>query len=126
MKTVIGTGAAAAAAAAILLASAPAFADTITWQLRSFHPNPVELKFFSQNRRAIWPGPTKHFTLRDYKVSAFKLSCVAGETICYGATPRGTRSKSWGVGIDGKLQCKDCCQTCNGNTRTKVQNLNDR
>ncbi len=126
MKLVTGTGRAAAAAAVLLLTAAPAFADTITWQLRSFHPKPVDLKFHSQNRRAVWPEPGKHFTLADYKVGTFKLNCVAGEKICYGAAPSGNATKIWGVGLDGKAKCQDCCFTCGGNTKTKVLDLNDR
>ncbi len=126
MKSINGIGAAFIAAAALLIAASPAFADSITWQLRSFHPKPVNVKFHSQNRRAVWPGPDKSFTLADYKVGTFKLSCVAGEKICYGAAPSGNASKIWGVGLDGKAQCKDCCHTCGGDTKTKVMDLNDR
>ncbi len=126
MKSFIRTAAVVLAAAGNLVDVTPAFADSITWQLRSFHPKPVEVRFHSQNRRAVWPGPTKHFTLADYKVGTFKLSCVAGEKICFGAAPAGNASKVWGVGPDGKVQCKDCCHTCGGDTKTKIHDLNDR
>ncbi len=126
MKSFTGIAAAAFAVAVSLINVTPSLADSITWQLRSFHPKPVEVKFHSQNRRAVWPGPTTHFTLADYKVGTFKLSCVAGEKICYGAAPAGNATKIWGVGLDGKAQCKDCCQTCSGDTKTKIHDLNDR
>ena len=126
MRPIAGSGAAAVTLAVALVTGAPASADSITWRLRSFHPKPVDVNFHSRNRRAIWPGPSKHFTLADYKVGTFKLSCVAGERICYGAAPSGAASKIWGVGLDGKAQCKDCCQTCGGDTKTKIHDLNDR
>jgi len=104
----------------------PARADSMTWQMRSFHPNAVEVKFFSQNRKAVWPGATSHYTLKDPKVASFKLNCVAGEKICYGAGVSGNLTRVWGMGPDGKKQCTECCYTCGGDTKTKVHDLNDR
>lgn len=128
MPGVVAKAVVAAACLAVACLSAPdqARADTMTWQLRSFHPNAVEVKFFSQNRRAIWPGADKHYTIKDYKVNSFKLNCIAGEQICYGAAVSGNLSRYWGQGVDGKKACTNCCYTCGGDTRTKVHNLNDR
>jgi hypothetical protein len=109
-----------------LLASQEARADTMTWQLRSFHPNALQVKFYSQNRKAVWPGATSHYTIKDYKVNSFKLTCLAGEKICYGASVSGNARRTWGMGADGKQRCTQCCYTCNGNTTTQVHNLNDR
>jgi hypothetical protein len=101
-------------------------ADTMTWQLRSFHPNAVQVKFYSQNRKAVWPGGTSHYPIRDSKVNSFKLTCIAGERICYGASVSGNARRTWGLGADGKQRCTACCYTCKGNTTTPVHNLNDR
>jgi hypothetical protein len=109
-----------------LAGALPARADSMTWRLRSFSPNAVEVKFFSQNRKAVWPGATSHYTIKDYKVNSFKLNCVAGEKICYGAAVSGNLSRYWGMSTDGKQRCTSCCFTCGGDTTTTVQNLNDR
>jgi hypothetical protein len=101
-------------------------ADSMTWQLRSYSPNAVEVKFFSQNRRVTWPSATTHYDIKDYKVHSFKLSCVAGEKICYGAGVSGNLRRYWGMSTDGKQRCTNCCFTCNGDTTTNVQNLNDK
>jgi hypothetical protein len=103
-----------------------ASADTMTWQLRSYSPNAVEVKFFSQNRRVTWPSATTHYDIKDYKVHSFKLSCLAGEKICYGAGVSGNLRRYWGMSTDGKQRCTNCCFTCNGDTTTNVQNLNDK
>jgi len=113
-------------AAALLATLAPALADTMTWQVRSFHPAPVEVKFFSQNRKAVWPGATSHYTLKDMKATSFKLTCVAGEKICYGAAVSGNLTKAWGMGADGKKACTECCYTCGGDTKTKIHDLNQQ
>jgi hypothetical protein len=103
-----------------------ASADTMTWQLRSYSPNAVEVKFFSQNRKAVWPSATTHYDIKDYKVHSFKLNCVAGEKICYGAGVSGNLRRYWGMSTDGKQRCTNCCFTCNGDTTTSIQNLNDK
>ena len=126
MKSLIATGAIAAAMALMIGAPTAAQADSITWQMRSFYSSQVNVKFFSQNRKAVWPGATQHYPLKDMKVASFKLSCVAGEKICYGAAANSGPAKQWGVGSAGKTACKDCCQTCGGDTKTKIHDLNDR
>jgi hypothetical protein len=103
-----------------------ASADTMTWQLRSYSPNAVEVKFFSQNRSVTWPSATTHYDIKDFKVHSFKLSCVAGEQICYGAGVSGNLKRHWGMSTDGKQRCTSCCFTCNGDTTTAIQNLNDK
>ena len=126
MKSLFVTGAIAAAMGLLAAGTTPAQADSITWQVRSFYPSQVNVKFFSSNRKAIWPGATQSYILKDFKVATFKLSCVAGERICYGAAAASGATKHWGVGPGGKAGCKDCCQTCGGDTKTKIHDLNDR
>lgn len=101
-------------------------ADSITWQIRSFHKNAVDVAFYSQNRKHVWPAANQVYVIRDFNVARYKLSCVRGETICYGAAVKGNYSLYWGVGINGKNACKGCCQTCGGDTVTTVFNLNER
>jgi hypothetical protein len=109
-----------------VLAPQDARADSMTWQLRSYHPNALEVKFFSQNRKAVWPSATSHYNIKDYKVNSFKLSCIAGEKICYGASVSGNARVTWGMGTDGRQRCTACCYTCGGDTTTQIHNLNNR
>ncbi len=101
-------------------------ADSLTFQIRSFHKNAVDVAFYSQNRKHVWPASDRVYVIRDFNVAQYKLSCVRGETICYGAAVKGNYSLYWGVGINGKKACKGCCQTCGGDTVTVVHNLNER
>jgi hypothetical protein len=115
---------AAALVAALLGTAAPAAADTITWRMKSFHPNAVHVKFYSMNRNHEWPTRTTAYAIRDYKQNNMKISCVNGERICYGAYVVGNVNSYWGVGNNPKRSCTSCCYVCRGNVTTTVFNLN--
>jgi hypothetical protein len=98
-----------------------ASADTITFKMRSFHKNVVNVKYFSPSRKVNWPAG-KVFVLKDSKTHDMKLTCVNGEQICYGAATS-NKSAQWGVGIDGKGTCTSCCHRCN-NQVTGIIDIN--
>lgn len=81
----------------------------------STYPNVVDIAFYSDNRRAVWPGSGRVWNLTDSKVHRYVLNCRPGEKICYGAGVRNRYSKYWGVGIHNKHRCRTCCYRCNGN-----------
>jgi hypothetical protein len=116
----------AALVAAATLMPAAASADVMTWQLRSFSKNQIEIAFYSQNRRNEWPGGGKVYVNKTYDTVKYPLTCIKGEKICYGAWLKGNATRYWGVGQGGKQKCADCCYTCGGNTVTKVHNLNEK
>jgi hypothetical protein len=74
----------------------------------------IMVKFFSQNRGWVWPGPGTHFDLSDRLQHQYSLSCQSGETICYGGSPPGENTGSWGVGFQGDKGCSKCCMDCGG------------
>lgn len=92
--------------------SAPAQADEMSWTLTSKYQYKVQVSFYSRSRRHEWPGSGKAWGLDDSASHDFSLSCNAGEKICYGAWVTGDSSIYWGVGLDGKHGCKDCCAVC--------------
>ena len=53
---------------------APSAAETLTWRVRSNHPNAVNVEFYSQDRRHAWPGGKKVYVIRDYDTHALKGS----------------------------------------------------
>ncbi len=110
---------------AALLLPTISFAEDLTFKIRSYHKNSVELAFYSQNRNHEWPGNNKVYVIKDYEVHDYKLSCVKGEKICFGAWVQGAAKTYWGGGRGGKQACSSCCFTCNGGV-TAVQNLNER
>jgi hypothetical protein len=109
----------------LLFAQSAAFAASMTWRIRAFDKYAVDVKVFSKNRNNVWPSSTTVWTLKDYKVHAIKISCIAGEKVCYGAFVRGNPKKYWGVGPTGKAGCANCCYTCTDGTATPVQSLNE-
>lgn len=113
------------ALAPALLAPTLAFAENLTFKVRSYHKNQVDIAFYSQNRNVSWPGGNKVWVIKDYEVHSYALNCVQGEKICYGAWVRGSSSTYWGGGEGGKQACKSCCYTCSGG-ETPIINLNAR
>jgi len=105
-----------------LLLPAAASAETLTFSVRSFHKNQVDVAFYSQSRSHSWPGGDKVWVIKDYEVHDYRLNCNKGEKICYGAWVRGSSSSYWGAGRGGRQSCKSCCFTCNGG-ETPVINL---
>jgi hypothetical protein len=113
------------ALAAALLAPGFAHAENVTFKIRSYHRNQVDVAFYSQNRNHSWPGGSKVWVIKDYDVHSYSLTCIRGEKICYGAWVRGASSSYWGGGKGGRQACQKCCFTCNGG-ETPVINLNAR
>jgi len=99
-------------------------AESLRWQFRSFDSKVVDVKFFSSNRNHVWPSRDTVYTIKNYDVQTYNLSCISGEKICFGAWRRGNDSKYWGAGHTGKKACSTCCYICNG-TPTKLINLNE-
>lgn len=97
--------------------------NQIMFIVRNEHPRVVDIAFYSNSRRHIWPGANRVYTMRDSKTHHYVLNCVRGEKICYGAGVRNRYRTYWGSGIGGKHRCASCCYTCDGRpTKTIVLN----
>ena len=118
MKKIPVMGLLPALLAVALGASSNAAADDETFRVKSMAESEVQIKFFSQDRHVVWPGPDEHYTLSDYGEHAFRLRCVNGEKICYGAWVSGDEDRYWGAGYDGSEGCSSCCVTCQGGQTT--------
>lgn len=105
--------------------SLPAQAQSeMTFQVRSNHPNKVQIKFYSQDRKGHqWPNSTNAYNLDDSQVHSYRIGCLGGEKVCYGAWVTGNSNTYWGVGYNNSQRCSNCCYTCSGGT-TQVINLN--
>jgi hypothetical protein len=92
---------------------AAARAGQMIWTVTSRVVVQVELAFFSESRDNAWPGNGRAFDINDYMPRRYLLTCISGETICYGAWPSGAVSKVfWGVGRDNRQACEGCCGVC--------------
>jgi hypothetical protein len=74
----------------------------------------VQIEFYSQARNHAWPGGDDAYDINDYDVHEYRLNCRTGEKVCYGAWETGNASRYWGVGLNDKHNCEDCCSTCGG------------
>lgn len=115
--------------AAILIAaswlfplSALAQDSTLTFHMKSNHPNKVQVEFYSQSRSHAWPGGNRAYNLSDYDTHTFRLNCRSGEKICYGAWVSGNQKRYWGAGLNGHQSCAKCCARCDGSTVSYVLN----
>jgi hypothetical protein len=99
---------------AVLAAPTASRAEDMTFQVKSMSQDVVQIAFFSQDRRVRWPAPGRAYGLADYNEHDYKLGCINGEKVCYGAWVKGNSNRYWGVGAEGKHSCVGCCYTCNG------------
>ena len=98
---------------AFCVAALPARADEYTFQVRSLHPNAVQIKFYSQTRKGHeWPSTSTAWDLLDDEVHAIGMTCRRNEKICWGAWVRGSGRPEWGMGNGGKKGCSACCFVC--------------
>jgi len=91
-------------------------AEQLTWQVQSMYRHKVQIEFYAQGRSHAWPGGNRAYNLNDYDVHTYTLNCIGGEKVCYGAWVTGNSSRYWGVGMNNKHGCSDCCYTCDDNT----------
>ena len=89
---------------------------TITFRMRNNHPNFVALSFYSKSDASrSWPGGGQVYPMRDRQLNDYRLTCQAGEQICYGAWVDGSLlSPYWGTGYGGRQGCANCCYVCSG------------
>lgn len=114
-----------AVAVLMLATTAHAQSSSKTFRFESEHPNKVEVVIFSSDRKGFqWPGPGRVFILDTDEVTRFKISCLGGEKVCYGAWVAGNSSTYWGLGRSGNRGCSKCCYTCDGG-ETKIITLED-
>ena len=91
----------------------PSVACNVTWELTNSCPEVpvIKVRFFefdeSNSRIASW----KESKIRANGSSKFNLDCESpGHWVCYGAANQ--PGYYWGVGLDGKEVCDDCCAAC--------------
>lgn len=75
------------------------------------------LEFYSQDRKAAWPGNNRQYNLKSD--DTYNLNCRAGEKICFGAW-RDYQTTYWGVGRNDKNGCERCCIRCGQSMETTL------
>jgi hypothetical protein len=92
---------------------------SLEFNIKSNYRYKVGIKFYSQTRNHVWPDSDNFWVLDDYGTHTYRLSCMRGEEICYGAWATGNDKTFWGVGHGGNKSCRDCCYTC-GDTASRT------
>ncbi len=87
-------------------------AEEMTWTMTSEYEYKVQVEFYSQDHKTIWPGHGNAYALNDSAAHKFSISCEEGEKICYGAWATGDSSVYWGVGLNNRHDCESCCAIC--------------
>jgi hypothetical protein len=107
----------------LFVAMGQASAQSLTFVIRNEANGVVDYKLWSQNRNNVWPDARNVYGLNHRgDQRSTRISCVRGETICYGAWFRNNPKITWGAGVNGKARCASCCYVCNGST-TSVKTL---
>jgi hypothetical protein len=96
--------------------------NTLRWNIQNRSGRRVELQLYSQNRNWVWPSANRVYVLPNSKKSTINISCRKNEKICYGAWVAGNTRSYWGVGYDGRRDCRGCCYIC-GRGQTPVIKL---
>lgn len=78
----------------------------------------LELTFKSGHRDAWWPGNGQVYNLNNGRSGTYRLNCIAGESICYGASWNFLIERYWGAGSTHNYSCKNCCYTCGPGAQT--------
>ncbi len=85
-----------------------------------FNGDSLELKFFDETDKLIWPSYTTHYVQSAGTSFQYGLNCTTGDLICYGATEP-TVGDWWGVSVTGAATCTNCCVYCtNGSLSTSL------
>jgi hypothetical protein len=90
-----------------------ALADDASFRFTNDTPETIYLTLYSKSRANWqWPGPRKRWILNaGQKGTVAAGACEPNEHICYGAGNK-DGSKFWGVSLDGKKGCANCCIHC--------------
>ena len=96
---------------------------TLEWDFKSNSRYKSAIKFYSETRKGHeWPNTREMWLLSDYASHKFRLGCVPGEKICFGAWTTGSEKTYWGVGHGNRSGCSNCCHTCGDTARAQVLN----
>jgi hypothetical protein len=122
----------------------PASAAEMTFQIINDTDRSLNYKLFSRGESLQqWPSKTKAYSINpDAAVQQLKISCEAGEEICWGAWQkvqsisgeikganggRDTRTTKYstGAGDRGQRSCSHCCHVCRDGALLPVTKLRD-
>jgi hypothetical protein len=90
----------------------PVRAGSLVFRMTNKDRYDMQVEFYSESRKHVWPGGNKVFNLRSGRTQRFALNCNQGEKICYGTWRVIGDELHWGVGRDDREHCGNCCFVC--------------
>lgn len=73
----------------------------------------IQWRVWSQDREWVWPNVEGTFTsVGQGGETREPIECLVGETMCFGG--ESSDGTIWGIGLDGRGACDDCCHPCSG------------
>jgi hypothetical protein len=89
-----------------------ALADDVSFRFTNNTPETIYLNLHSKARTWSWPGGKKRWILNaGQKGTVAAGACEPNEDVCYGGGNK-DGSRYWGVSLDGKKGCANCCIHC--------------
>lgn len=108
-----------------LAAVLPTAAAEMTFFMKNEQSRAVAVEFYGRDRDIVWPGGDKVYLLEALARKSIRVTCDAGERICWGAWLNGDDSQSFGVGFDGQRYCESCCRVCADSTTETIDIAED-
>ncbi len=107
----------------VLLSSSVTLAKKFDWVFQNRTGRTLNVELYSTTRNQVWPGDgTVWVVPPDGRRYTNRITCNAGEYICYGGWDASNESTYWGAGKAGKESCSDCCYYCRGQS-TRIINF---
>jgi uncharacterized membrane protein YhaH (DUF805 family) len=76
----------------------------------------VRARLFDNTNGLVWPSSGQYYSANPGGVVDVTITCRLGANICFGAAADPPSNSYWGVGLEGRNTCRDCCYAC-ANTR---------
>jgi hypothetical protein len=85
----------------------------LTWDVTNdcLNGEDVSFRFFDITAGLVWPDNTTAYDIVGGTATQSSLLCLKGDIICFGGD-QPTHGNQFGVGIQGNLQCPNCCYAC--------------
>jgi hypothetical protein len=84
----------------------------LTWNMTNACSKTTDVRFFDRVLQREWPGNSNVYVIEPGRQFSQKLACTVGQKICYGAAPRTGGTGVWGVGLNDREACENCCAIC--------------
>ena len=72
----------------------------------------LQARFFDVDRDLVWPGRGSVFATGPGGIIDALITCEVGDLICHGTETDPADGLFWGLALDGRAGCENCCEVC--------------